>query len=718
MKWRILALALCAFAISACDDGETQKTTCGDAICTESQDCVNELCVEKSALCGDIKCTDTQKCIDDLCIEKSELCGDVMCTQSQTCLENLCVESKVLCGEVECKIGEICNDKNECVADDADCDGKKCDANSVCIDKVCTLKTDLCGDRKCSATQTCIVQNCIENAALCGGKLCADDEECIDLTCDVIVKKCKTFDDCVDGWDCNTVTGKCEEKTTGDCQNCAFWQACNPYTNKCIPAYGYCGIKADCYPDQNCDDSSHLCTGGKLPEPEGNVVPNWDFEDWVGAKPAKWNIEEDFGGYFTVSDEKAKPRSGQHAAKISNSAKQNGRLVSDPVTLETGKYTCSAWLNGLGNFNLGARLTSNSDNKTYHYAGSSSLYGGTDYAVYNFSFTVAADTKSTEIIIAISDTEKGSITVDAISCIRLTNKCDKVVCEDWEICKPVDGLCAPVSGRCNDNTQCASHRECNIETHTCVFRENRCDSTLDCNSTLEAPKTCNKKEHQCEDINPCDSVTCADYMLCNVVSGKCELKEGSCLTSKDCLKDKPACDVLTHTCNEATHPCNIFPNGGFESWNEYELPYQPSALIPDEWFGYFEDLVDHKYATEIKAENVKPYTASTHSGNYAMQVIFPKRPAERLTSEDFHVPSGKYTCSYWVRGKGSIRHRSYSTLGDSPYTDFVSVDSLDWQRIAFDIRSNARYMRLVFYVSDTDASKDHIQIDDVVCTKD
>jgi hypothetical protein len=29
-----------------------------------------------------------------------------------------------------------------------------------------------------------------------------------------------------------------------------------------------------------------------------------------------------------------------------------------------------------------------------------------------------------------------------------------------------------------------------------------------------------------------------------------------------------------------------------------------------------------------------------------------------------------------------------------------------------------RYFRMIFYVSNTDSSKDHIQIDDVVCTKD
>ena len=133
--------------------------------------------------------------------------------------------------------------------------------------------------------------------------------------------------------------------------------------------------------------------------------------------------------------------------------------------------------------------------------------------------------------------------------------------------------------------------------------------------------------------------------------------------------------------------------------------------LPDGWYG-----LDGIGDTEIDPANVREYTTNVHGGQKALQLIG-GQVADRFTSDAFDVPTGTYACSYRARGKGSLRHRSYSTGGWSTQTDFVEIDSDEWQRIPFTMPGNVRDYRLIFYASRTDAVRDHLQIDDVVCTK-
>lgn len=133
-------------------------------------------------------------------------------------------------------------------------------------------------------------------------------------------------------------------------------------------------------------------------------------------------------------------------------------------------------------------------------------------------------------------------------------------------------------------------------------------------------------------------------------------------------------------------------------------------------------MADHWYGTEgfgsseINPANVVRYATAPHTGAFAVQ-LRQSGIAQRFTSKYFDVPPGAFTCVYWVRGKGQVRHRSYSTGGWSPYTEREPVDSLVWGQKRFRINSNVREMRMIFYASYTDPAKDHLQIDDVVCTK-
>ena len=81
------------------------------------------------------------------------------------------------------------------------------------------------------------------------------------------------------------------------------------------------------------------------------------------------------------------------------------------------------------------------------------------------------------------------------------------------------------------------------------------------------------------------------------------------------------------------------------------------------------------------------------------------------------LATGTYTCAYWVRGHGSIRHRYYSTAGWSVEFAQDAVDSDTWVHKTFPVEGNVRDFRFIFYASFTQADRDHVQIDDVVCTR-
>jgi hypothetical protein len=148
------------------------------------------------------------------------------------------------------------------------------------------------------------------------------------------------------------------------------------------------------------------------------------------------------------------------------------------------------------------------------------------------------------------------------------------------------------------------------------------------------------------------------------------------------------------------------------------VPYFGDRNIPDLWYGLFGDLTDATAASEIDPAALVPYTTSVHGGAKACQVVQPGvTVAKRWTSEDFDIPAGTYSCAYWIRGKGDFRHRWYSTGGWSPNTSFETIDTDQWLQRTFTVTGNIRFFRLIFYISNTDAARDHIQVDDVVCTK-
>ena len=454
--------------------------------------------------------------------------------------------------------------------------------------------------------------------------------------------------------------------------------------------------------------------GGGTPDagevPAGNVIDNWGFEEWPGAVPTKWygstsNITTDGVGRETTN-----AFEGVNAARLTNPSTSHLRFSTLAKSMRAGRYSCTYQARGTGEVR---NAFFDDDYSTY------SAYTQVDSKEWKklaYNFNLAADVFDTfELIFSVRSTSGEHLSIDDVRCVRAVEPCDAISCESWARCVNATATCEPLSGRCQDATDCSEWQTCDA-THTCVVAEDRCTRHADCAVTPETP-VCDYATHLCIAGDPCAGVTCSNPATsCNPTTGVCELAEGACFTTYDCRGALPACDAATRRCVSAAHPSNIIRNGGFESWNTYSIPYYGNHYLPDYWYGIDNGVSDP--GTEIKPTRLLPYTTAVHGGSRALQFVVPIQVAERFSSEKFNVPSGNYSCSYRVRGHGTIRHRTYSSGGWSPQTDFIAVDSDAWQPVFFRFTGNVRDWRLLLYPSRSAADRDHLQVDDVVCTKD
>nr|WP_254330091.1 invertase recombinase-like protein [Corallococcus exiguus] len=442
---------------------------------------------------------------------------------------------------------------------------------------------------------------------------------------------------------------------------------------------------------------------------EVNVIDNGGFEEWPGATPALWsgsttNIEEAARKITTQAFE------GVNAAQLINTSATHRRFTTVAKSMAAGRYSCTYQARGTGDVR--------------------NAWFGTDYSSYSaytsvdsrtwtqvsYNFNLANSVFDTfELIFSVRNTSGDHLLIDDVRCVRAPEPCDSVSCEAWARCDNTTVTCKPLSGRCDDATNCSEWQSCDA-THTCVTAEDRCTRHADCAGTPETP-VCDTASHLCIEGDPCAGVTCSNPATsCNPSTGVCELAEGACFTTYDCRGALPACDPATRRCVAASHSANIIRNGGFENWSTRAIPYYGNNYVPDYWYGLDNGITDP--GSEIKPSRLARYTSAVHGGSAALQFVVPIQVAERFTTEKFNVPVGNYSCSYRVRGHGSIRHRSYSSGGWSPQTDFVTVDSDEWQPVFFRFTGNVRDWRLFFYPSRSVADRDHLQVDDVVCTKD
>ncbi|GMU11497.1 hypothetical protein ASNO1_77510 [Corallococcus caeni] len=441
---------------------------------------------------------------------------------------------------------------------------------------------------------------------------------------------------------------------------------------------------------------------------EVNVIDNGGFEVWPGALPALWsgstsNIE-------VVQKVTTQAFEGVNAVRLVNTSSTHQRFSTVAKSMPAGRYSCSYQARGTGEVRNAFFGTAYSSYSSY------TSVNPQTWTRVAYTFNLANAVYETfELIFSVRNTSGEHVLIDDVRCVRAPEPCDQVSCEVWARCDNANATCQPLSGRCDDAMDCNAWQACD-ETHTCVTAEGRCVRHADCAGTPETP-VCDTATHLCVEGDPCAGVTCSNPATsCNPTTGVCELAEGACFTTYDCLGALPACDPATRRCVAAEHSANIIRNGGFESWSTRPIPYYGNNYVPDFWYGLDNGITDP--GTEIKPSRLMRYTSAVHGGSAALQFVVPIQVAERFSLEKFNVPTGNYSCSYRVRGHGTIRHRLYSSAGWSPQTDFIAVDSDEWQPVFFRFTGNVRDWRLLFYPSRSVADRDHLQVDDVVCTKD
>lgn len=686
-------------------------------------------------------------------------------------------DSTVSCKDMKCPAGTTCNEKTATCDPVVDkCQDVKCDSGKVCDPATGDCKgatSDKCKDVKCDSGQTCNPET-----GKCEGE--AKPGKCDGVTCDAgevcnpSTGKCEGEASCTDDKDCKwdpdkyTETEYCN-KTTGKCENSKCqgktWNKDYQYCSvtgivQCYPGYCDNSGMTGCACDGECNLETHRCAS-TCEEVEGNIVINGSFEDWTSGKLDAWELKQNTVTAGGKVEKSTHASACKTAVKLTSTSIKIDRLESLPMSLElqsfTGgnaKYECTIDAFGYGNLNLGYRLLDAEGKEVSENTKVKQLdlWGSDSYSTYEFE--ISADTTKTpyaQILIGFDrkndSAASAEITLDNLVCVPKGNICDGVTCEEWEICSVKSdikengefvGKCVAREGFCTmektpngePKDSCDTEiSQCNTKTHLCEKIAGKCLKHEDCEEGQKcelSPKADADKKNKCVTGDRCEGVTCKpEWQACNPTSGKCTLAADKCLKSMDCpTKEAPLCDYSTHTCvamdaKVGDKPLNIVPNGGFEEWEEVTFGGETPYILPVSWFGTEYKIYPTHLVTEFDPKNVLEYTKNVHGGTKALQLVYAKdKQSKRFSSEGFDVSSvgTSYDCSYFVRGKGSVRIHSFSSLGDMTKTEFTHIDSEEWTRIPFSIKGGTD-LRLVFYVGSTDASKDHIQIDDVSCVK-
>jgi hypothetical protein len=445
------------------------------------------------------------------------------------------------------------------------------------------------------------------------------------------------------------------------------------------------------------------------PGPIGdNVLAHGSFEDWAEELPVGWLGAATNLSSSLIAEEAGLAHDGLLSCRLTNADDSHKRFSTEPMALEAGKYSCRYWVHGEGEIRNGRYYADDYSS----YSGYTSVYGDAwDYIDYDFN--LAADADDFELVFSLRNTSETGLVIDDVLCVRAEQACDTVVCEDWQVCENPDGDCVSAPGKCADDSECASWQHCS-EAHECVLDEGACASTADCDGDTPA---CDLDSHLCVAGDPCEGVDCQDWQVCEPSDGSCVTAEGRCVELADCDQDLPVCKLSTHTCVAVDTGVNVVPNGGFEAWETVIFGRATEFQLPEHWYGICDGCTPYWPTTEIDANKITPYTTATHSGDTALQLIETGTPADRFVSEPFTVSAGAtYECAYWVRGHGTHRHRGYCG-GWNVDTDYQAIDSDEWQQVTFELGGATSWCVIILYASNTDADRDHLQFDDVVCIK-
>ncbi len=757
---------ICVDCLSAADCTAQANGVCDNGTCSYSTGTCDETCVAPK------KCDQAKNaCVDclsaaDCTAQANGVCNDGTCSYSTDSCDETCVAPKK-CDQT----------KNACVdcLSAADCTAQpngQCTANGTCdYPSVTSNCKDGCSDGqvcdetegKCVMFQNCGIEynTCDEDAdcessvigyeglRICRGGYCINTK-CKDLSWDPQLQRCGAMSGTVEYCGCNS-SDECESPTP----------ICLETTHECVSDCEYANID-NIIPNWSFEDwTGESPTGWTL---ENDHYQNGEVLKSSDAKVCNTSVKL----INKVSDNARLESNPIPMPSVNYTASSEPSL----------QLNCSFYYKGTGHINLGYRALDAEGNSIksetearFNEDLSSSDWKFVEEVSKKINPPLEAD--SFQFLIGFHGTDNNGILIDGLECVMHEGICEGVECNEWEICSLTSntgkGKCIPRKNFCSVSddgatTGCnSSTQTCDTTTHTCKNVDGSCVSNKDCTDD-NAPVCQNNSPtpNTCVAGDPCENAKCPEWKECTLASrGACVLKTDRCTTSADCPKEKPACYGETHTCvvpdftysvesakkcpiaedyfnylnyvdedpdKDKLHdtlvcPINIIPNGSFEDWVVFKFTEKSDEhIIPDWWYAIDSynnfNVAANRYLTELSFDALKEYTTSTFNGESALQLNYTSTGGNnRLTSWGFKVPNGSWDCSYWVRGKGNVKVHTYSNGGDAEATDYVAYDTENWTRATFEIKPNTSDMRIIIYVSGTDASKDHIQVDNFVCTK-
>lgn len=440
-------------------------------------------------------CSDSNNEIN-LCENKS--CGEgYECDESNgncKAIEGFCVNN------TQCKANEVCNRLHrECmvVPDNELCEKHEdCETWEICdfSTKNCKTRTNMCNeDRDCTIYP---FLKCHLNSHKCQDPHdcyytgCSEWEKCNSSgECDLIAGFCNEDNDCENRFpytQCNTENHECRAPIISctSYTQCNNWEICSPENGICTPEDGRCTSFLDCIENNDnkteCDNTNHLC---KTPE-ELSCVNNDCSYFWRECNQATG-----------ICDLPA------------------GRCDDDNDCNGEGIETC------------------NPEHKCVR--NDCTVFGCSWYKTCDESSGICNPRPS------MCDTDNDCTNDPPYTvCNTLIHFCQKPEsmectqdrhCDDWEFCNMDTNKCELQIGYCQNNEQCSSEQECNLNDHRCYDEAETC---------LDTPSICNYWEE------------------CNSTSKSCELKDGYCRNDESCNQNE-VCNYNIHKCeNNSSNECS------------------------------------------------------------------------------------------------------------------------------------------------------------------
>ncbi len=620
MKRSLFVFALTAGLLAACSDN---GDPCDGVICPENAQCNEDHgyceCLDgfrydgKTNSCKSSDPT-VNKCAGVSCSGANQQCdsatGKCACVNGykfdadgETCVKD---DNPSVCTKIckapyklnetacECECGGVTCADGSCAASQDACQSsqKGCETRYDCEN------TELCIGGECTCPSPDYHYNEYGYCAPVDGKMCTVDS--------YTTKSCETEANCNSPEYEACYNGQCVNKECIGKEWVCGVQKCT-ITGKVMPYDGMCVEDEDCDTEsgESCDKSTNTCIAACQDEPEGNIIPNWDFESWTGNIPSMWGEHNSYFDTGTIekSDE---AKSCTSAVRLINESSNTVRLESDLIEVVGADgygetfigsssngynlhYDCSAYVKGKGDFNFGFNAYDEKgeflDGYKYKYVKSDEniKIDSESFELFEWEDAISAPRTAVSIqpLILFKNTDSSGIVVDRLVCTPKTDhKCGNVVCDntylicdinkqkystkpgnpdgldpDWGECVPKDGFCTVYKWEVyKSSTQtteqreedtCGSVAKCNTETHRCEPIEGKCVSNRDCSGDTPV---CNKS-HECVAGDVCEGVKCADWMPCSAENyGACTLAPGRCRNSNDCGKELPLCDPTTHAC--------------------------------------------------------------------------------------------------------------------------------------------------------------------------